>query len=156
MRSRLRWGIASLSLMTILAGGVTVAAAQGPGHLAALAARQKLRDEVCVAMSDGHISRIERYLILGDAKKILKSEEYAGFKQSLDRLSPPMPAPTRYPTQVAQRKPASTAQRNPSRLAKSSPAAQRKSSPVGKLSVTPTIPADVILPDRVVLTSAIR
>jgi hypothetical protein len=66
-------------------------AAQQPGPRAALAARQWLRNEVCIALNDGCISPSERYQILCDAKVILTPPEYIVFKQNLDRISPPRP-----------------------------------------------------------------
>jgi len=174
MRNRLFLGIAAV-LMTILAGrtqvapagefdslmtltaagGITTVTAQGPGRLAALSARQQLRDEVCIAMADGRISRLERFFILTDARRILKPEEYASFKQSLDRLAPPPPP-------VVKKQPATAAKKQPATMAhkdatkKSTPAAPQKPSPVATMSSTPTIPTDVVLPDRVVLTSGMR
>jgi hypothetical protein len=102
MRSRLRMGIVAV-LTLIVAGGTQVAAAWEPSRLAAMAARQQLRDDVCVAMADGQINRFERYLILTDAKRCLKPEEYAGFKESLDRISPPKPATAKKPVKIMQK-----------------------------------------------------
>jgi hypothetical protein len=180
MRNRLPLGI-TLVLMTILvagvrtapawesenllnltvAGSVTEVTAQGPGRLAALSARQQLRDEVCIAMADGRISRLERFLILADGKRILKPEEYAGFRESLERLSPPAPVLTKQPVKIAQKKPAPAMKHKPP-VAKVSPAPRPMAKvspaprPTAKVSTTLTIPSEVLLPDRVVLTSAIR
>jgi hypothetical protein len=60
----------------------------GQGRYTSLAARQDLRDEVCIAMSDGRLSPDERQQILSDAKRVLKPQEYAAFKQSLEQRSP--------------------------------------------------------------------
>jgi hypothetical protein len=76
-----------------LAGKLAQLTAQGPGRLAALSARQQLRDEVCIAMADGKLSRYERSVLLANARQMLKPEEYASFRASLDRLSPPAPPP---------------------------------------------------------------
>ena len=115
---RNQWSICIAALLTtIIAGGVQFAAAWEPdrlvtlgavgsvaevtglqpGRLAALTARQGLRSEVCIALADGQISRTERYQILADARRILKPEEYPGFKRYLDRVSPPKTAPARHP-----------------------------------------------------------
>ena len=59
-----------------VAGGMAEITAQGQGHLAALSARQQLRDEVCIAMADGRVTHFECYLILAHARRILKPEEY--------------------------------------------------------------------------------
>ncbi len=130
-------------LMTIVAGGTQTALAWEPGRLTALAARQDLRGEVCVAMADGRISSAERHMILADAKSILKPEEYAGFKRALDRLSPPQPAVAKRTTKVTQRK-------------KSPLTTQRKASPLAKSSPAPIIPTGAVLPDRVALVGGVR
>jgi hypothetical protein len=72
--------------MTIAAG--SVAAVWGKeNRLAALAERQSLHDKVCVAMSRGQLNGAEQEKILGSAEKTLTPEEYAAFKNNLDRLS---------------------------------------------------------------------
>jgi hypothetical protein len=78
-----------------LAGKLAQITAQGPGRLAALSARQQLRDQVCIAMADGKLSRYERSVLLANAKQMLKPEEYASFRESLNRVSPPAP-PAKY------------------------------------------------------------
>ena len=108
MRSQLYLGIAAV-LTAISAGSTQVATAwepthfqvltmsggtpwfsgMQPGRLAALSARQSLRDEVCAATVNGRISSAERSNILADARRILKPREYEAFKQSIDKLSPP-------------------------------------------------------------------
>jgi hypothetical protein len=93
MGIRLWVGVAA-AMMTVLVGEARVAAAGEPGQRAALAARQQLRDEVCVAMVGGYISRAERYTILTHAKDVLKPAEYESFKRAVDRLSPPWPTTT--------------------------------------------------------------
>jgi hypothetical protein len=62
-----------------------------PNNLAALAVRQDLRNAVCVAMADGKLNRLERFVIFSDAKQILDPKEYESFKRNVDRLSPPKP-----------------------------------------------------------------
>jgi hypothetical protein len=141
MRSRLLMGIAAV-LMTILASGVQLATAGEPGRLAALTARQGLRDEVCVAMADGHISPAERYSILTYAKTILKPEEYEGLKRSMDRLSPPKPSPAKRSTQTA-------ANGSPRTVSHRTP-------PMVESPSRPTIPSGAILPDRMASASNAR
>ena len=105
MRIRLPIGVAAV-LMVTLATGASPANAGEPGRLAALTARQELRDQVCIAMAKGQISRGDRYAILSHAKNILKPEEYEGLKRAMDRISPPKAAPTKPPVQtVASRSP---------------------------------------------------
>ncbi|MBN1393913.1 MAG: hypothetical protein JW959_02695 [Pirellulales bacterium] len=59
-----------------------------PSRLEALAARQQLRDMVCIAMADGQLSAYERSEILLEAKQILYPDEYRAFQQALDRALP--------------------------------------------------------------------
>jgi hypothetical protein len=84
---RIRFALWPAVLLTIVGGSINTANGLEPSRLAALAARQTLRDEVCIALSDGVISRGEQYSLLVDAKNILTPEEYQSFKQSLARLS---------------------------------------------------------------------
>ena len=62
---------------------------QTPGGRTALAAKQRLKNEVLDAMSDGKITRLERAEILAEAKENLTVKEYEGLKATMDRLSPP-------------------------------------------------------------------
>ncbi len=141
MRIRLPMGVAAV-LMTILASGPQWAPAGEPGRLAALTARQGLRDEVCVAMADGHISPAERYSILAHAKTILKPEEYEGLKRAMERVSPPMPSAAKRSAQVASNgSPRTALHRTP---------------PVAAASSQPTIPAGAILPDRIASSTDAR
>ena len=112
------------------------------GHLAALAARQDLYDEVCIAKADGKISLEHRQTILADAKQILSPQEYEGFRRALDRLSPPPP-----PKQAA-------VKRLPKVVQKKSPTTRSKA--VAKALPRPIIPRDAIQPDRIVLTSWVQ
>jgi len=125
--------IAMMLLAVVLAGAVETASAE-PGRLAAFTARQDLRDEVCIAMANGHISRGERYAILLHAKAILKPEEYEGFKRAMDRLSPPAVAAVPRAAEAARIQ----APRQAERLAPPSH---------GPL-LQPVVPASAILPDR--------
>ncbi len=113
--------------------------------LAALAARQGLLDEVCIAKAEGKISLENRQTILADAKQILSPQEYEGFRRAMDRISPPPPpAP---PKQAA-------IKRLPKVVQKKSPTTRSKA--VAKALPRPTIPRDVIQPDRIVLTSWVQ
>jgi hypothetical protein len=96
------WEHAKLIPLT-LSGHLAFITAGNPSRLAALDARQQLRDQVCYAMADGRISRPERQVLLENAKRVLRPEEYTAFRESLDRLSPPMPATGRNATMVAKR-----------------------------------------------------
>jgi hypothetical protein len=85
MRSLVPTGIAAL-LMLMGTCSNSAAALIGSGRLAAIAARQDLRDDVCIAMADGSLSRKARLRLLSRAKDILTPQEYERFRASLDRL----------------------------------------------------------------------
>ena len=146
MRARLSICTGAMLMIMVMANSVRVTSAGEPGRLAALAARQDLRDEVCIAMADGHISRESRAQILSDARSILKGDEYQAFRRSLDRLSPP-PPPVK---QVA------AVQRLPKVAQKKSSAARSKTTSMAKSSPRPTMPADTIQPDRVAFLGGMR
>jgi hypothetical protein len=133
MRRHLLWGVAGV-LAVILAGTVQRATAAEPGRLAAFTARQGLRDEVCIAMADGHISRGERFAILTHAKPILKPAEYEGLKRAMDRISPPTVAAGPRATEAA-----------PSQAPQQ---AGRRGAWAAGATLGPVVPASAILPDR--------
>jgi hypothetical protein len=170
-----RWSVGMLGvLLILLADGLQVATAWETGHplalaarqdlslaammgqpsrLMALTARQDLRDEVCVAMADGRITRSERYQILADARRILKGEEYEAFKRSLDRAMTPKSAAAKMLPIVSQ--------------GKSPPAERPKVLPVPPVPVAPVprladstpalvIPTEATSPDRVELVGGAR
>jgi hypothetical protein len=127
--------------LTILAGGARAAGPDEPMTLSGLAARQRLHDELIYAKATGPLNRAQRYMLLAEAKEILKPQEYEGFKRALDRVSPPPPMPKKQSSSIARYKPrpkATPVQQGPS-VARSAPAIQ--------------MPAEVTSPDRVVLTS---
>lgn len=135
-------GALVLVLMMAFAGDVSLMKAAEPGRLAAFAARQRIRDEVCIAMADGRIDRGERYAILTHAKAVLKPEEYEGLKKSLDRLSPLQgPATKRTAVSVANNK-ANASERGVASLAGASPQL--------------TTPAGATLPDAMALADEAR
>ena len=146
----MRWLLSMATVLVILgtASGIRMAAAGEPGHLAALAARQNLCDEVCIAiaMGDGRLTPGRRYEILSDAKRILKPEEYAGFRQNLDRVSPP-PPPAQHVASI---------KRLPMVAKKKVSTGRAKATSLAKALPEPSIPRDAILPDRVVLTGWIQ
>jgi hypothetical protein len=149
MRIRL-FTVITAALMAIAVEGADVAQA-GQSRLAALAARQDLRDEVCVAMADGHLSAAERYEVLTDARQILKPEEYQGFREALYRLAPRKPAAaknsavrsTKYAvTPVQKRPPAKIVQKTPS-------AARQRTLPRAETLPKPPVSQEVIVSDLV-------
>ncbi len=115
----------------------------------ALAARQDLLDEVCVAMAidGGQLSPEKRLEILGDAQKILDPKEFEAFRRALDRLSPPPPPPKK----PAAKRPNQTAQQQSSSLTRLQ--AMRLSS---KASAGPVMPAGATQPDRMASRGVVR
>jgi hypothetical protein len=133
-------------LVLIVVGCGTQGATAGePGRLAALAARQDLCDEICIARAEGKISPENRYTILADARKILSPEEYAGFRRAFDRIAPPPPPALAKHTSV---------KRLPSVAQKKSPTTRSKA--VAKTLPRPTFPLDTLQPDRVAFAREIR
>ncbi len=105
MRNRLPMGVAAL-LLAIIAAGPAAAFEIKLSRLEALAARQGLRDMVCIAMADGRVSVQERTVILMDAKNILYPEEYRIFKRAFSRVSPPpKKRVARHPVKIARKQP---------------------------------------------------
>ncbi len=88
----LRLDVMSISTRQQFRGTICNVMGWKQGSMASFTARQDLRDEVCIAMSDGQMSRAERFQILSDAQAVLSAEEFAGFKQALDRYTPAPPA----------------------------------------------------------------
>lgn len=140
-------GTVALWALIVVAWGTQMAMAGEPGRLslAALAAREDLYDEVCIARAEGNISPQNRCTILADAKHILNPQEFEAFKRALDRTSPPPPQVAKHPTikrlpKVAQKKASTT---RPSAVVKTTrPTAVVKNMP------GPTMPQDAIQPDR--------
>jgi hypothetical protein len=133
---RLLWTFGTALLLTALTvSSQSLASEAEPGSLRALAARQDLCDMVCFARADGSISRIERMIILTDAKEVLSHEEYLNFKKALDRIAPP-------------KKPSPSALAKTTRNEPASPAPQQTSLPAEPAG-GPVIPTGAALPDRV-------
>ncbi|MGD0654267.1 MAG: hypothetical protein ABSA16_07990 [Thermoguttaceae bacterium] len=77
-----------LSVAAALGFAADNSAAQSTGP-AALAAKQKIKNQVLAAMDDGKITEDERRNILSHAKDILSAKEYVGLVETINRLSPP-------------------------------------------------------------------
>lgn len=142
MSCRLPYRVAVFVIL--IAGGLSTAQAWQPSRLTMLAAREDLRDQVCVALSidGGHISREHRFEILGDAKKILSPKEYEAFRQSLDRISVPPPKKDLVAIRAKQQ----------ARDAASTSLTRRKAMQLmAKLTPSegPSIPITATMPDRV-------
>ncbi len=142
MQNRLPMGIAAL-LLAIIAAGPAAAFEIKPSRLEALAARQGLCDQVCIAMADGRVSVQERTEILIDAKNILYPEEYRIFKRAFNRVSPP-------PKKRVARHPVKTARKQPA------PKPRPTAKPAAGPSLGPVIPAGAILPDRMASIGPVR
>jgi hypothetical protein len=149
MSKRLPIGIAILSI-TIVASGLSAAKAWPNSRLTALAAREDLSDEVCVAMAldNGHLTPEKRLMILYDAHKILDPKEFEAFHRALDRISPPPPPPPKKP---AAKRPNQVAQQKSSSLTRLQ--AMRLSS---RTSAGPVMTADVAQPDRMASRGVLR
>jgi len=116
-------GTGTLIAAAVLAAGwVTTVAAAQTRPLAALAARQDLRDMTCIAMTDGHLSRTEQNEILSEAKKILTDEEFRGFQRGIERIAPPKSSKNHAKTAKTQ----SAARKYPSAVAHRNAPAQKK------------------------------
>jgi hypothetical protein len=131
-------------MMTIVALGTSAASAWERGRLAALAARQDLQDEVCIAMAGGHMSPDIRFEILSDAKSILSPAEYVAFKQALDRVSPPPPKKKPAAKQAAKQSAQLAQHKTPSSSLTRRQALQLLAEP----SHTLIVPDSVVQPDR--------
>jgi hypothetical protein len=83
--------IAALGALAVMSWAAQMVMAGELGRLAALAARQDLYDEVCIARAGGEISPPARRTILCHAKQILTPQEYEAFKTALNRIAPPPP-----------------------------------------------------------------
>jgi hypothetical protein len=141
--------IAALGALIVLSWAGQMATMAGePGRLAALAARQDLYDEVCIARADGKISPASRCTILADAKQILTPQEYESFKKALNRLSPPPPAVAKH----------AAIKRLPKVAEKKVPAT--RGGALVKTVTRPVIPCSALQPDRladrVALTGGMR
>jgi len=137
---RIQWPMGITVLLTaMVAGGGSVASGWDMGRLARFAARQDLRDEVCVAMADGVVTPQEKSELLGDAKKILSAEELTAFQRFMDRLCPP-------------KKTAKHSKNARMQTVKRTPAPSKKSqaAPPAEASSSPVIPTSALLPDRMV------
>ncbi len=144
MQGRLSGNVAAVLVLIVIGCGVRVATAGEPGRLAALAARQDLCDEICIARAEGKISIEDRHTILADARQILTPQEYEGFLRGLDRIAPPPPPATKH----------ASVKRLPKVAQKKSPTTRAKA--VAKALPRPTIPLDAIQPDRVALAGRMR
>ena len=131
-----RLDLAALSAHQQLRGTIRSTLGVPPSSRVALAARQDLRDEVCIAMADGRLSNDERRWIIIDAKEVLNKEEYPAFKAWLNKRSPP-PASARQIVKV---------KRKPERKEVAT-TLTIKAPPL-----EPTIPTNVLRPERMAST----
>ena len=77
---------ALLLAAVVLAGPAETKAADYDGR-AVLAARQKIRTELATAVAEGHLSRLDQYHILLEAREILPPEDLPGLESTLNRLA---------------------------------------------------------------------
>lgn len=142
MSIRFLIGVAPL-LLTLVSASPTLAFWGKPSRLEALAARQNLRDLVCIALADGQVTAWERGEIIGEAKQILSPGEYVSFRRAFNRIAPaPKPSAAQRSAKLAAKKPAS----------KPRPTAKP---PAGQ-TPEPVIPAGAILPDWMASGDVVR
>ena len=120
-----------------------------PPRLVALAARHDLRDEVCFAQADGRITRLERYIILTDAKKILTPDQYKAFRRAFYQLPSQEHPPAKHTAERTTKRPVKVVRKSPV------PTARRKTVPLPESSLKPTIPTEVVTPERVVVNGGV-
>jgi hypothetical protein len=127
----------------------TVGAVLGPSQSprAALGARQDLYDEVCMARADGRVSKTECRHILGDAKKILKPEEYAAFEQTLIPLSPEY---------IKAHQPAKIVPKIVQKVVQKEQEESATVMTIQEVSSEPMIPTSVIRPERIAFRTRVR
>jgi hypothetical protein len=128
---------------TLLIGSTAVLAKQS--HLEAMANRHDLRDELCIALADGVLTQWERAEILADAQRILEPKEFEGFKQALDRISPP---PAKKPNAKRSQRQARTKMPAMTTLF---PQPKKPAIKTAKPEAGPIIPTSAVLPDRMAL-----
>lgn len=126
-----RLGMTSLSTRQQIRNSVGDLLKTNQNPRAALAARQTLRDQVCIAMADRRIDPSERKRLLADANRVLKGQEYTAFEQWLAQLSP-LP-----PSRPAERV-----------VEKAVPREVATTIKIVEPLPEPTIPENVVLPDR--------
>ena len=87
-----------------MASLTTQARAAGSDDRATIIGRQKIRQELSDAMTNGHLSRRDQYRILLDAKEVLNPEDLVGLERTLDRLASaeePVASPKKLATEGA-------------------------------------------------------
>jgi hypothetical protein len=142
----LRCTLGAALILTIAACGQSLAAGTQSGHLAALAARQDLCDLICYAKADGTISQSERTIILKEAKSALPADEYATFKQTLDRIAPPAKPKAKQMAKAMLKK------YKAKQLAKTTP---KKPKAVQLVKTTPKKPAPVEVENELVIPASV-
>ena len=101
---------AAALLAVVCFGGMSAAAADRDAR-AAVAGREKIREELTEALAKGYLTRMDQYHILLHAKEVLTADDLHGLEQTLDRLAarPGTPRPAASEAQSAAAVPQSTA-----------------------------------------------
>ena len=86
MRFLLHFTAAAL-LVVIGIGGMASARAAERDARAAVAGRQKIREELSAALAKGYLTRMDQYHILLHAKEVLTDDDLHGLEQTLDRIA---------------------------------------------------------------------
>jgi hypothetical protein len=79
--------VPALLLAAVVLGGPAKTKAADYDGRAVLAARQKIRTELATAVADGHLSRLDQYRILLEAREVLPPEDLPGLERTLNRLA---------------------------------------------------------------------
>jgi hypothetical protein len=79
--------VPALLLAAVVLGGPANTKAADRDDRAVLAARQRIRTELATAVADGHLSRLDQYRILLDAREVLPPEDLPGLERTLNRLA---------------------------------------------------------------------
>jgi len=138
---RIRYSLGFLTIAAMLMLGSASAWAKA-SHLNAMADRHDLRDEVCIALADGVLTQWERAEIMADAQRILSPKEFEGFKQALNRISPP---PAKKPN--AKRSQRMAWPKMPA-MTTLFPQPKKPAAKAAKPDAGPIIPTSAVLPDR--------
>jgi hypothetical protein len=100
-----------------------------------------------MARADGRVSKAECQHILGDAKKILKPEEYAAFEQTLIPLSPEY---------IKAHQPAKIVPKIVQKVVQKEQKESATVMTIKEVSSEPTIPTSVIRPERIAFRTRVR
>ncbi len=79
--------LAALALLVTGISGISLAATADTNARAAVAGRQKIRQELSAALAKGYLTRMDQYRLMAHAKEVLSTDDLQGFERTLDRLA---------------------------------------------------------------------